>query len=321
MSLTSFQSRRQDVKGSMEQFYTNLDMIQQAVATLSQYCAPSTPLPIVDFSCGSNEFVKLCRRQGLGKRSLSVDISPPSVCHKPKTILTKDWLSITSIDPQYHHGILGFNPPFGHRGRLSKQFIRHGIQICNPRWMVFILPYSAKKCDYEGYGLLYSTLLPPNAFHRLQNSGQHTPFHFNAFLCIYVRNTEPMYRKRICTPIYPKPKMISNIISAYKKIAELTPNSNYIILRRIGNNAGRNGYLVVKGAARWIEFRLGKLLDQAPVRPVQPSVNYTHMAIEIVPSYTVSGLQRLISKLSDYRLRTNKEKNGFNVQDVYCALA
>ncbi|KAK3248852.1 hypothetical protein CYMTET_41703 [Cymbomonas tetramitiformis] len=98
---------------------------------------------IVDFSCGSNEFIDMMENkidQGPYAGSVSYagyDILPP-VIHRHFQL--SSWFDVRGQGQHGTNVVLGLNPPFGVKNSLAIQFIEHGIQQFLPVLIVLIVP-------------------------------------------------------------------------------------------------------------------------------------------------------------------------------------
>jgi hypothetical protein len=96
---------------------------------------------VVDFSCGTNEFVPLVKRaavkQGIRVTGRAYDIIVARDC---TDFVLKSWFDTRKDElPPGKQLVIGLNPPFGKDSKLAKKFVEHAAQF-HPRIMVLIVP-------------------------------------------------------------------------------------------------------------------------------------------------------------------------------------
>ena len=125
--------RVQERKVLKDQYYTNPDIIETCVEIIHQHIDQRN-LWLLDTSCGNNYFA-----HEMGLPHISIDIEPNNcfVSKKTKQIITGDFLThdIELPDKEF---IVGFNPPFGLRNQLAKQFLRKMFHL-KPKYLALIL--------------------------------------------------------------------------------------------------------------------------------------------------------------------------------------
>ena len=65
MSFQSFKGRQLISMEATEQFYTSEDVIELALEKFKKCASVTSPVPLVDFSCGTNAFLKACKSHKL----------------------------------------------------------------------------------------------------------------------------------------------------------------------------------------------------------------------------------------------------------------
>lgn len=128
----------------LDQFYTSKKDILSCITDIQHYC-PHIDY-IIDSSCGNNLFA-----QYMNKPYQSYDIDPP-----PKyigNIYQTNFLNQHIVLPQ--NCLMGFNPPFGWRSQIAKQFL-HKILYLRPRYIAIILlePSTTCKWQFTNYNIL-----------------------------------------------------------------------------------------------------------------------------------------------------------------------
>ncbi len=132
---------------TLDQYYTPLELIKQCVLEIKQVCYPS-PQYVIDTSCGYNLFVN-----EMNLPYESYDIDPP-----------KDYfgkITKTNFLKQFFgkipdNTIIGFNPPFGWRSHLAKQFITKML-LLKPKYIALILlePCTTNKWHFTNYKTIF----------------------------------------------------------------------------------------------------------------------------------------------------------------------
>ncbi|KAK3284967.1 hypothetical protein CYMTET_7408 [Cymbomonas tetramitiformis] len=121
--------------------FTTLEKLEMVTNQLLRRIRPGDC--IVDFSCGSNEFIDMMENkidQGPYAGSVSYagyDILPP-VIHRHFQL--SSWFDVRGQGQHGTNVVLGLNPPFGVKNSLAIQFIEHGIQQFLPVLIVLIVP-------------------------------------------------------------------------------------------------------------------------------------------------------------------------------------
>ncbi|KAK9844902.1 hypothetical protein WJX74_008431 [Apatococcus lobatus] len=96
---------------------------------------------VVDFSCGSNEFVPMVKRMALAAGievfGRAYDII---TARHFEDLIIKSWFETTRDElPPGDQTVIGLNPPFGTNGSLANQFIEKAASF-NPRIIVLVVP-------------------------------------------------------------------------------------------------------------------------------------------------------------------------------------
>lgn len=203
---------------TLDQYYTSPELIKECVLTIKQVCYPP-PKYVIDSSCGSNLFVK-----EMNLPYESYDIEPP-----------KDYfgkISKTNFLKQFffeipENTIMGFNPPFGWRSHLAKQFILK-MMLMKPKYMALILlePTTTNKWQFTNY----KTIFEKEIF-------CHVPCRF---FILEFENTNKVIKQ-----LLPRKPNRYKIKTKHLKInrKKIILSSNCIFVRFTGVNAGLEYYI------------------------------------------------------------------------------
>ena len=94
----------------------------------------------------------------------------------------------------------------------------------------------------------------------------------------------------------------------------LCPSKSFIILRRVGNNCGRNGFILKSN--NFTTFRLGKVCkDEQPVFG-----HRIYQSIELVDELSFDFLVTLVAKIDAYKQCHLKGLNYIKNVDIHAGL-
>jgi len=129
----------------LDQYYTSPQLIKQCVKEIKQV---SYPKYIIDTSCGNNLFV-----QEMNLPYESYDIDPPKDYYGE---ITKTNFLKQNIKQIPKETLMGFNPPFGWRSHLAKQFVLKMMEL-KPKYIALILlePSTTMKWQFSNYKILF----------------------------------------------------------------------------------------------------------------------------------------------------------------------
>lgn len=141
--------KRQNTKSKTELFYTKDDVVKDCVKIIKENISDINDMKyLIDFSCGSNKFAEEVIKEFNDIREFSVEINILENSFHKDDIIEKDWLKIKREDVKNkfpnikgNKTIVGFNPPFGYKGVIAKEFINHAIDIIDPEYFFLIVPY------------------------------------------------------------------------------------------------------------------------------------------------------------------------------------
>eukprot|EP00210_Caulerpa_lentillifera_P008007 g7646.t1 len=124
---------------SFGRHFTKTTILEHVANHLIAYMKPNDL--IVDFSCGSNEFLGIikdfCRHNSFEIRVRAYDLFTP---YRMDGFVKKSWFEVTP--DELDHGdnlIIGLNPPFGVNASLANQFVNHAARM-EPKLMLLICP-------------------------------------------------------------------------------------------------------------------------------------------------------------------------------------
>jgi predicted RNA methylase len=152
----------------IDQHFTSDEAANQLVSELLYRYDPERQRCYIEPSCGSGAFVKALVANGIPRaniRSVELDENLEADCYGDFLTLGCRELQIEKWD-QTTTVVIG-NPPFGHAGRLARDFINHGIQFAT--LICMIVPRSMHKaflCSSLNprLELVFERDLPPGIF-------------------------------------------------------------------------------------------------------------------------------------------------------------
>lgn len=158
-----------------DKFYTNPNIAKSCVMVLNKVFPHLNYLKIIEPSAGNGSFSNLLN-------CTAYDICPDD---KDEKIIKADFFEVKLPDKPF--GLVG-NPPFGLRNKLTKAFIKKGVDDPNCKLIAFVLPecfdkITNQKVFPDDWCLLESFELPPSSF----IVGEE-PFHVPCVFYIWARN-------------------------------------------------------------------------------------------------------------------------------------
>lgn len=146
-------SRARDTTSSDNVIYTARDIMDNWADKIDYYLKPD--MTFMDFSAGDDYLCNLLR--GRGHHCLSYDISP-----RASTIVKQDFLSLDPKEFSTEQLVIGWNPPFGYRSRMTRQFLQHALNFDPLR--IYCVVQKGVKNQYspgvKNYRLVHYELLP-----------------------------------------------------------------------------------------------------------------------------------------------------------------
>jgi hypothetical protein len=132
-------------KDPLNRYYTPNDLTIRALRAATQVWnlnSANVDYTWVDMGAGANSAARI-----LGaKKYVSYDVSPP-----PKhygTVNRKDWLAVQRIP---ENSVVGFNPPYGYRSLLAKDFVKHAIELGAKRFCLLVPVSTVNFLKREGF--------------------------------------------------------------------------------------------------------------------------------------------------------------------------
>ena len=216
---------------TLDQYYTSPELIKQCVQHIKQNCSPKY---VIDTSCGNNLFAK-----EMNLPYQSYDIDPPEKYYG--TIYKTNFLKQISKIVLPEKTLMGFNPPFGWRSALAKQFVYTMLQL-KPQYIALILlePTTTNTWNFPNYKTIFQNDIVchvPCKFFVLEFQNTNYPVHIKQLL------------KRKTTRRTTKIPQL--IINRHKTIFPLVP---CVFIRFTGVNAGLEYYIRYKGHIFHIKF-------------------------------------------------------------------
>ena len=287
----------------LDQYYTKREVIDDCVEKINECCDLSNHV-LIDTSCGNNYF-----GYKLNIPHYSYDICLPRNTFRSNK--TKQLSNVNFLDcdlPNIESGktIMGFNPPYGLRNRLAKDFITK-IFHYKPGYIALILLKPINN-DWviPGYNIIYKCDLPVDSF----ISDKNIPTEF----IIWKWETD-----KPITSFLPRAKTLK-----YRgNKATITRSTRYnvrhwcsIAVRYCGVNAGSHYYIFhhntvyfhdySKGVHKKIDAPLHKLSNVFTI--INFKKNYTLETLEKIVLFYFNESKRYINK--------NAIRYNFNTGDV-----
>jgi hypothetical protein len=301
------------MKQHLDQYYTKTSIIHRCVDIIHQSIDLDNYI-YVDSSCGNNYFAHC-----LGIPHYSIDLQLPKHVFINKTtnlVLQQDFLSWKG--KQISGGsklIMGFNPPYGERNNLTKQFI-HKMTLFSPDYLALILlkPSSRNTWKIGGYTPMHVLDLPANSFYVSQD----IPSQF----ILFRRNNFP-----ISYPMITKTKPVK-----YNGNLDLCISRTYttkirkwcsIAVRYCGVNAGNHYYIYHHNQLYFINFQkeLSIVSLNTPKHKLYNSMVFT--IINFTHNYTLLSLIKIVQKLfrhSQNCIDKSVLRYNYNTRDVICCM-
>lgn len=210
-------NRIQNRNNHLDKYYTPLELVKQCVKEIKQVCHIEY---VIDTSCGNNLFVK-----EMNLPYESYDIDPPKEYYGK--ISKTNFLKQIFEKEIPENTLIGFNPPFGWRSSIAKQFVLKML-LLKPKYIALILlePTTTNKWQFTNY----KTIFEKDIF-------CHVPC---KFFVLEFENTnfsiQPLLPRK-STKYHIKTKNL--IVTREKQVK----NENCIFVRFTGVNAGLEYYV------------------------------------------------------------------------------
>jgi predicted RNA methylase len=211
----------------LDQFYTKKSIIENVVVPCIKKYMPKGET-FVDFSCGEN--ILGCALSSYAGNILAYDLEPTkdAILSGAKVM---DWFKVTNIP---ENSYVGLNPPFGYRGNLAQEFIRHTLKISHPLFMFLVLPIH--HWQTPGFDEVEKIKLPLDSF--ILPNGEN--FSYPSHLYVFKQSLNDSIIKSN-VPKYVLP-------STFKLLThpkDVDYNKTALLVRRVGFYAGRQFYFIV----------------------------------------------------------------------------
>ena len=126
--------RRKECKeGTLDQWFTKSTHLVHYSQVVSRHVGQERLF--VDSSCGTGELGLFLARLGIRVKMYDVDATnlteavQKAIQEGLLTFEAKSWFEVTAEDLGNQDFAMGFNPPFGHKGKISKQFAEHALAL------------------------------------------------------------------------------------------------------------------------------------------------------------------------------------------------
>ena len=136
-------------------YFTSGSVIDASVELVAELGLPRGFI-VLDFSAGDGAWGRALSRKCEASVT-SLDIEPRS-----NDVLAADFLEYNPA--RNNLDLVGFNPPFGSRGKLAKAFVVRAAELM-PMYMLLLLPKFRGSFGVAGYDVLRSTALEPASFY------------------------------------------------------------------------------------------------------------------------------------------------------------
>jgi predicted RNA methylase len=147
----------------LDQYYTKSNILRKIVPICTRYLKEYGVKTVVDFSCGSNEFLHLLANNVSGVELVGYDICPPDKTFQK--VVKRDFLTIKR-DVRKKPVACALNPPYGPSHQYIYNFIEHSLHLYNPCLFFLIIPLEVvKRLSKSGLHCLDMKVLPENAFY------------------------------------------------------------------------------------------------------------------------------------------------------------
>ena len=220
--------------------------------------------------------------------------------------------------------MIGFNPPFGANGKLAEKFLLHSMEVWKADVIIFILPFITTRLDFEGYTKISVKQLPKNSF-VLATTGK--PFDYPAFLCIYKKSSlevkdsnmsrSPNLSQPNVTHKHPLPPSVISI-KQYRNHLDHDAKSNVVILvRRIGNNCGKHGFVYRNNI--WREYRFAEILTDSNKKRAPNLTEGAFLMVTLQKSTALDTIKSILVSISNLR-DCRKYKRTISTEDILDAI-
>lgn len=309
-------SRRKECdQGTLDQWFTHISHLEHYAKVIAKHV--DTSHVFVDSSCGTGELSLLLSKYDIKTLNYDIDISNSVT----KEITQKDWLSIEFLEVKDF--VMGFNPPFGHKGKLAKQFIEHGIHLGASMICIISPPitgYHGRPWCPEGFVELHRELVPDNAFIK---NGTRVSAHANFIIFKKdeqgYRNNMEQWKEEDKRPL-PEGWSIQKLglylqtrgTLSYDKFPK---NESHIIIRTTGKYAGQSAILWSQSS----HYRLNHKSKLVKVSKDKTSNVDHHCVIGVSKRYSGQKRIEFMSKLMPLFERMRRRagnKIGINHYDI-----
>lgn len=153
--------RQETADGTLDQWFTKSEHLHHYAAVILKHIDRAKPF--IDSSCGTGELGKILSAAGIEVQMFDLDLT--SLLPDCPPVQQKDWFEVKKLD--IGEFCMGFNPPFGHKGKIARQFVEHGVAL-GATLVCAILPpimgYKGRQWTPEDFVELHRELVPEKAF-------------------------------------------------------------------------------------------------------------------------------------------------------------
>jgi hypothetical protein len=242
-----------------DNFYTNEQVILNAVARIKQLCADNalTIKTALDFSAGDGAFLRCMSSAIALDAGEQYDTEPRS-----PSVTSKDWFDVAP----HHVDFVGFNPPFGYQSKLTKRFLAHAAEF-SPALICCVHLFMRKNIFPAGYKLVHQEDLAPESFY---NPASHSALSVPGCKISYLLRDDSNQQAAITQSADAAPALPPG----FTKIKRERPWNLFtqgLAVRRTGVNAGRQVFV-------WFGKNNGGaiLIDQRGAQTSLPAIQQTN---------------------------------------------
>ena len=248
--------RKETAEGTLDQYFTQSSLIAHYASVIEEQCSQRI---FVDTSCGTGEMGLLLHRKGFTVHMYDVDEQyvMPAVSRALQdasrtlcdtfTFEKKDWMTVSELPKDC---IVGFNPPFGYKGKVSREFAAHGAQLgcATLCWLSsYMLGPMKRPWVPPGFIEKYYELVPNNAFTTMDGTSKSAcaGFHVWAADPGGYAEMQAAWKQEDTRPL-PEDwsfERLSHKMGTLKAqpVGDLPRSEDELLLRTSGGDSGRSG--------------------------------------------------------------------------------
>lgn len=232
-----------------DQFYTTQRWIGYACANLalaareSGLASPS----VLDFSAGDGRFCHVLETMMELGKVYQFDINPTD-----EEVVRRDFFE---VELEEKVDIVGFNPPFGHRGHIARRFITHAAQTLKPTLMALIVPYTQFNIIPKHYKIVHEQTLT-DAFYKKETMA---PVHINGCRLLILQRDMDFVPEVL---VRPKKPVFTALRPLLRRRSEWPP-IEYGLAVQIRGQYTCAAACLIWGSKVWMLRRAGELFERS----------------------------------------------------------